>query len=344
MMIGDLDYIEEQGGHVFECNKVRSNPTPPAMDQGHTPASITQPKGWETDFFDDVRSRPPASAHRGRITSIPTQLTTARCKYFPATFPVIQARGRPMNHRSTNPPTRTFFVTGARRGDHPRVQHEEVPPSHPGARPVHREHQGRRQGIRGAQVDEEDRRPQAGVPGGEGQPQDLPTRAGVCDEARGEEAVHRRPPVRPGHLQALHPHHLHDAQGASQEEHGGRRRRAAEVLGQVQGARRGAGALVPARRGAGGPPRRRSPRSSPPRRRSPRSSPPVPSPTRSRARSPTLKTAPTPRFSRRRPPRILSPLPLRLRHPPPTPSTTPSPLRCPCPRAPARASTADPAR
>ena len=93
MMIGDLDYIEEQGGHVFECNKVRSNPTPPAMDQGHTPASITQPKGWETDFFDDVRSRPPASAHRGRITSIPTQLTTARCKYFPATFPVIQTPG-----------------------------------------------------------------------------------------------------------------------------------------------------------------------------------------------------------------------------------------------------------
>ena len=51
MMIGDLDYIEEQGGHIFERNKVRSNPTPPAMDQGHTPASISQPKGWETVLF-----------------------------------------------------------------------------------------------------------------------------------------------------------------------------------------------------------------------------------------------------------------------------------------------------
>ena len=87
-----------------------------------------------------------------------------------------------------------------------------------------------------------------------------------------------------------------------------------------------------------------SSRSSQPPRRSTRSSPPVPSPTRSRARSPTLKTAPTPRFSRRRPPRILSPRPRRLRLRLPTPSTTPSPLRCPCPRAPARASTADPAR
>ena len=51
MMIGDLDYIEEQGGHIFECNKVRVNPTPPAMDQGHTPASISQPKDWETGLF-----------------------------------------------------------------------------------------------------------------------------------------------------------------------------------------------------------------------------------------------------------------------------------------------------
>ena len=25
MMIGDLDYIEEQGGHIFECNKVRTD-------------------------------------------------------------------------------------------------------------------------------------------------------------------------------------------------------------------------------------------------------------------------------------------------------------------------------
>ena len=60
MMIGDLDYIEEQGGHIFECNKVRVNPTPPAMDQGHTPASISHsPKVGRRDFFDDVRSRPP---------------------------------------------------------------------------------------------------------------------------------------------------------------------------------------------------------------------------------------------------------------------------------------------
>ena len=58
MMIGDLDYIEEQGGHIFECNKVRVNPTPPAMDQGHTPASAS-PKIGRRDFFDDVRSRPP---------------------------------------------------------------------------------------------------------------------------------------------------------------------------------------------------------------------------------------------------------------------------------------------
>ena len=60
MMIGDLDYIEEQGGHIFECNKVRVNPTPPAMDQGHTPASISQPKDWETGLFltTSARARP----------------------------------------------------------------------------------------------------------------------------------------------------------------------------------------------------------------------------------------------------------------------------------------------
>tara|TARA_B110001450_G_C17350860_1_gene371449 strand:+ start:12 stop:215 length:204 start_codon:yes stop_codon:yes gene_type:complete len=40
MMIGDLDYIEEQGGHIFECNKVRTDPNPTAPGRpGHTPAS-----------------------------------------------------------------------------------------------------------------------------------------------------------------------------------------------------------------------------------------------------------------------------------------------------------------
>ena len=61
MMIGDLDYIEEQGGHIFECNKVRSNPTPPAMDQGHTPASIDQPAqrlGVGTFLTTSARARP----------------------------------------------------------------------------------------------------------------------------------------------------------------------------------------------------------------------------------------------------------------------------------------------
>jgi len=62
MMIGDLDYIEEQGGHIFECNKVRSNPAPPAMDKGTRPRSSASPKVGRRDFFDDVRSRPPASA------------------------------------------------------------------------------------------------------------------------------------------------------------------------------------------------------------------------------------------------------------------------------------------
>ena len=99
-------------------------------------------------------------------------------------------------------------------------------------------------------MDEEDRRPQAGVPGGEGQPQDLPARAGVRAETGGEEAVHRRPPVRPGHLKALHPDHLHHAQRTPQTKRGGRGfpGRAAEVLGQAQG--RGAGPdaiLLPAR-------------------------------------------------------------------------------------------------
>ena len=34
MMIGDLDYIEEQGGHIFECNKVRTDPNPIAPSTG----------------------------------------------------------------------------------------------------------------------------------------------------------------------------------------------------------------------------------------------------------------------------------------------------------------------
>lgn len=113
MMIGDLDYIEEQGGYVFECNKVRSNPTPPAMDQGHTPASITQPKGWETDFFDDFfDDRPLAPARVGAPGQDNVNSDTVNhgaVQVFSRDVPGDPSSGPPHEPPLNKPPNPNFF-------------------------------------------------------------------------------------------------------------------------------------------------------------------------------------------------------------------------------------------